>query len=260
MNLAQITPLLLTCNEADNLERTLSALHWAQQILVLDSGSTDATLDIAARHPTVRVLHRAFDDFAGQRNFGLNAITTPWALSLDADHWISPKLVEEIKRLEPGSTAAYLAPFDYHVWGRRLRCAILPARPILFAVARCRYEPDGHAERLVIDGASGRLSNPAAHDDRKPLSRWVGAQDRYARQELAKLRGAQKLGLADRVRRWPRLAPLVVFVYVLVLKGGILDGRRGWFYAYQRLLAELNLALHQMDADGQEQLAIQSDE
>ena len=83
---AEITVLIITYNEARNIERVLSKLGWAQRILVVDSGSTDGTLELLAAHANVDVVHRPFDTFADQCNFGLQQVWTPWALSLDADY------------------------------------------------------------------------------------------------------------------------------------------------------------------------------
>ncbi|MFK7955085.1 MAG: glycosyltransferase family 2 protein [Lysobacterales bacterium] len=246
MKLTDITPVLLTFNEADNLQRTLEGLKWAQQIIIVDSGSTDDTRRIAEAFPQVRWLTRAFDDFASQRNFGLDAVNTAWVLSLDADHHLSAELVSELASLDDQHCQAFFAAFKYQIWQQSVRCAILPARPVLFRNASCRYQPDGHAEHLMIDGRHGQLVHPVTHDDRKPLSRWVSAQDGYAQREAEKLRTAEVLGRADKIRRITWLAPLAVFFYVLIIRGGIFEGRRGFFYAYQRLLAEVNLALHLM--------------
>lgn len=260
MNLSDITPMLLTFNEEANLERTLDALGWAARIVLVDSGSSDLTLEIAGRNPVVDVVARPFDNFAAQRNFGLQAVATPWTLALDADHRVSPELAAELAALDPGSHHAFEAPFRYYVWGKPLRCAILPPRPVLLRTDGCSYLEDGHAERLMVSGSTGRLRHDIAHDDRKPLDRWFKAQSRYARQEADKLASGLPLAAADRVRRLPWLAPLAVFFYVLVVRGGLLDGRRGWFYAYQRLLAELQLALYQLDDQAPKQAGDKSHE
>src|SRR5437868_14025848 len=84
--LDQITPLIITHNEAPNIERTLKKLVWAKRILLIDSSSTDDTLALARRHPQVDVVEHSFSDFASQCNFGLGQIATPWVLSLDADY------------------------------------------------------------------------------------------------------------------------------------------------------------------------------
>jgi hypothetical protein len=87
------------------------------------------------------------------------------------------------------------------------------------------------------------------HDDRKPLTRWLSAQQSYARLEADYLLStpAHTLGASDRIRMmiWP--APLLVLVYTLFAKGLIMDGWYGWFYAFQRLLAETMIALELLD-------------
>ena len=88
--LDQVTALILTFNEEANISRTLAGLRWARRIVVIDSFSTDATLELLAQCPQVEVVQRAFDSFAEQCNFGLQLIRTPWCLSLDADHRITP--------------------------------------------------------------------------------------------------------------------------------------------------------------------------
>ena len=92
----KITPLILTFNEAPNIERTLAKLAWADDVVVVDSGSTDGTREILARHPNVRVFVRTFTTHAEQWNFGLvqTGIQTDWVLALDADYVLSAALVE----------------------------------------------------------------------------------------------------------------------------------------------------------------------
>ena len=101
--LSDITPLILTFNEAPNIRRTLEQLSWAQEIVVVDSFSTDETLAIATTLPRTRVVHREFDSFAGQCNFGLQCARTEWVLSLDADYVLSDEFPEHA---EHGAVAA----------------------------------------------------------------------------------------------------------------------------------------------------------
>ena len=93
-----ITPLILTFNEAPNIGRTLEQLRWARDIVVVDSFSDDATLEIVSTFPQARVFQREFDSFAGQCNFGLSEteIQTEWVLSLDADYLLTPEMIEEL--------------------------------------------------------------------------------------------------------------------------------------------------------------------
>ncbi|HEY5313919.1 MAG TPA: glycosyltransferase family 2 protein, partial [Pirellulales bacterium] len=127
MDLSQITPLVLTYNEAPNIESCLRALDWARQVVVVDSYSSDDTVERACAFANVRVVQRTFDSHSAQWNFGLRetGIRTPWVLSLDADYRPTPELLEEIRGLEPpADVSAYLVPFTYCVFGRPLRGSV----------------------------------------------------------------------------------------------------------------------------------------
>ena len=247
-----ITPLVLTFNEAPNIARTLERLSWARNIVVVDSGSTDATRDIAAAHPGVRVFERAFTTHAEQWNFGLHetGIETDWVLALDADFVLSDELIGELASLAPGEdTAGYRASFDYCIGGRPLRRAVYPPVIVLFRRGIARYAQDGHTQRVQVNGTIRPLAGRIRHDDRKSLAHWVSAQARYMRLEAEKLghEPAGSLGFADRVRRAIVVAPPAMFVYCYLLRGGILDGRAGLFYALQRATSELILSLFLVD-------------
>jgi len=244
-----ITPLILTFNEAPNIARTLERLSWATDIVVVDSGSIDATREILAGYPQVRVFERPFTTHAEQWNFGLDAtgLTTEWVLALDADFVLSQDLVAEIASLDPAAdTAGYQASFRYCIHGRALRGAAYPPVTVLFRRAGARFAQDGHTQRVRVDGRVISLAAHIAHDDRKPLSHWLAAQSRYMRLEAEKLGAAPpgSLGVLDRLRRLIVVAPLVMFVYCYVVRAGILDGKAGLFYALQRASAEAILSLY----------------
>jgi glycosyltransferase involved in cell wall biosynthesis len=245
-----VTPILITFDEAPNIARTLDKLAWARRIVVVDSGSSDGTLQILARYPQVALFTRAFDSFADQCNFGLAQVGSEWALSLDADYEMSDRLVEELLNLRAmEGVAGYRASFVYRVHGRPLRGTLYPPRIVLYRVKYARYVNEGHGHRVTISGHVRALSGVIYHDDRKPLSRWLISQQSYARLEAAYLlkAGAGVLSASDRLRRmaWP--APIVVFFYVLVVKGCLFDGWPGWFYTLQRVLAECMIALELID-------------
>src|SRR5882724_13168817 len=131
--LEKITPVILTYNEAPNIGRTLDQLQWARDIIVIDSGSTDETLAILRRYPHVRVVHRDFDSFASQCNFGLTQVRTEWVLSLDADYELSEELVRELQQLQlPQDVSGYRAAFVYRIHGRPLRGTLYPPRTVLY--------------------------------------------------------------------------------------------------------------------------------
>jgi glycosyltransferase involved in cell wall biosynthesis len=244
-----LTALILTHNEEANIGRTLDHLGWVDSILVIDSGSSDATLSILAAQPLVRVLHRPFDSFADQCNFGLEQISTPWVLSLDADYLIPPSLAAEIQRVirNPATTgvAGFAIPFRYCIAGRPLRSGMLPPRVSLYRRGAGRYRNDGHGHRIVLSGPVHRLRQPIFHDDRKPLQRWLASQRNYLAIEADKLHStpSRQLSLADRLRKHTPLSPFAALLFCLLWKGGLLEGWRGWVYAQQRMYAELLLNL-----------------
>ena len=245
-----ITPMVITYNEEANIARTLDRLIWARRILVIDSGSTDGTLDIIRSYPRTEVIHRPFDEFASQCNFGIAQVSTNWVLSLDADYELSDELVTELHCLHPdGATGGYQVRFVYRVFGRPLRGTLYPPRTVLYRKDKARYQNEGHGHRVTVAGNVVPLAGVIFHDDRKPLARWFTAQQRYAHQEAEHLMASDRntLGRADRIRLavWP--APLAVFMYALILKGCLLDGWPGWYYALQRLVAETMLALELVD-------------
>jgi glycosyltransferase involved in cell wall biosynthesis len=248
-----VTPLILTYNEEANIGRTLERLSWARRILVIDSGSTDQTLQIIQAHKQAAVLTRPFDSFAKQCNFGLDHIDTPWVLSLDADYELSAKLIAELSALSPSDDiAGYAAPFVYRVHGKNLRGTLYPPRTVLYRTKVGRYRDEGHGHRVEIAGAIAKLRHPIYHDDRKPLSVWLRSQQRYAQVEAAHLLALARTerSPADRVRLTGWLAPILAPLYALIVKGCIFDGAAGWFYALQRALAEIMLALEILDARG----------
>mgnify|MGYP000137796162 CR=1 FL=1 len=245
-----ITVMVLTHNEEANIGRTLEAVRWADRILLVDSGSTDRTLIIAATYAQVRIVQRRFDSFAAQCNFGLDNIMTPWVLSLDADYVLTDEISHEIEHLSPPEqVSGYRARFIYRVRGKALRSTVYPPRTVLYRRQRARYRNEGHAHRVMLDGEVRRLGGRIFHDDRKPLSRWLESQQRYARSEADHLLATPRsaLGPMDRIRRMGWLAPIGVLPFALILKGGLLDGRAGLLYAFQRQLAETMIAIEIMD-------------
>ena len=252
--LAKVTPLILAYNEASNIGRTLEQLRWARDIVVVDSFSDDETLEIVSGFPQARVVQRKFDTFAAQCNFGLMeaGIATEWVLSLDADYELTPELVAEINALQPETDlVGFRARFVYCIFGRRLRSGIYPPVTVLFRRSKALFKTDGHAHRVVLDGRVEDLHAPILHDDRKSLSRWLEAQSRYTKLEADKLLSsrAESLGWTDRVRRWRVVAPAAMLFYCLIIRGGVLDGWAGFYYSFQRALAELMLSLYLLDYD-----------
>ena len=247
MNLDEITPMILTFNEGQNIERCLERLSWAERVLVMDSGSTDATLAVCSRFSNVDVVERPFDSFAGQCNAGLGHITSEWVLSMDADYVI-PTAFSKITDGLSSDPAGYSFPFRYCIHGKPLRACLYPQRTVLYKRTKAKYRDDGHGHRVEIAGIVNECPTRIDHDDRKPLSRWLDSQRKYAALEAQKMsRETEVTGMPDRLRRmiWP--AAPAAFIYTLFAKRLIFDGWPGLFYALQRTYAELLLSLELLE-------------
>lgn len=243
--LDQITPVILTMNEAPNIERALASLSWARDIIVVDSGSDDETLSILARHAHVRVIHRTFDNHWNQWRFAVEetGVATDWVLRLDADYALSEALIAELRALQPASdTAAYRIGFDYAIWGRVLPGSLYPANTVLFRRGQMAIVERGHTEGWGPCGAVSPLSGKIIHDDRKPLATFIANQVRYMRHEARAVMDG-KSGLAAWLRRHPPLMPMATFFYCYFGKGLIFSGRAGLYYTLQRTVAETILAM-----------------
>ena len=249
MNLAEVTVVILTRNEEPNIQRCLDSVSWAAHVVIVDSESTDQTGPICQKSANTRVAFRQFDNHTDQWNFGLEQVTTAWVLCLDADYVCPLSLPQEIASLS-GDVDGYHARFRYLINGKPLRGTLYPPRVCLFCKAKLRYVADGHTQLLdVRDAKLSTLASVIDHDDRKPLSRWLASQSKYAVLEADKLLSTDKtqLGWKDRLRLKIVLAPLLTIGYCLFWKRLILDGRPGIFYTMQRTYAELLLSLELLD-------------
>jgi glycosyltransferase involved in cell wall biosynthesis len=236
--LSAITPVILTYNEAPNIGRTLSGLHWAKEIVVVDSGSTDGTIEMLQADPRVRLHIRKFLSHNDQWQFATNqtGIQTPWILRLDADYQISQALVQEMALLDPeGPEHAYRVRFDYAIYSKVLASALYPPKTVLLRRGSFAVLDAGHTEAWKVEGRIGNLKARIIHDDWKPMPGWIASQTNYMRRELAhKSHG----GLTHWLRSHPPLMMVAVFFYCLFAKGLIFNGRKGIMYTMQRTVAE----------------------
>lgn len=251
--LDEITPVIITFNEALNIGRTLKMLTWAREVVVVDSHSTDETLLIVATFPNTRVVLHPFTSLADQWNFAVHetGIQTEWVLRLDADYVLTDELIAELATLTPfDGVGGYRVNFGFSVHGRLLRTSIYPPDYKLFRRALLSFFQDGHTEKPRFTGGREALKGRIIHDDRKTVSRWLWSQDRYMLGELKKLTETPtaELDRIDRLRKHGVFAPILIFLYMLFWKRLILDGRAGLYYVFQRTAAETILALNLLDA------------
>jgi glycosyltransferase involved in cell wall biosynthesis len=233
-----ITPVILTYNEQENIERTLSALRWAPRIVLLDSGSTDQTEQIARSFPNVSWFHRPFDSHAAQWSYGIHQtqIDTDHVLVLDADMQPSPAFQSELQRfLSEGKFPGAWVPFEYRVLGKSLAGSIYPEQIRIFRRDKVRITQPGHTQVFEVDGPLYHFQAKIIHEDRKPLDRWLRNQIKYASLEAARIE--REPVFKDRIRL-AGLSPFVWGVYSYLRGGGPLQHRVAMAYASERLIFE----------------------
>jgi glycosyltransferase involved in cell wall biosynthesis len=260
-----VSVLLLTFNEASNLPRCLNALMWCDDIIVVDSGSTDGTVELARQHGG-RVLSRPFDDFAAQRNFGLTEGRPKhdWILHLDADEVVTEAFVKELSSLDPPSGIdAYNVPSKLILHDRWLRYAgMYPVYQVRLGHRdRLRFKQVGHGQRedLPADRV-GVFREPYLHYNfSHGLSAWLRKHVKYAEDEVrwfAKMSEAEALpsgtnGIVARRRALKALSryiplvmrPLARAFYMLIVRRAFLDGRAGLLYVGMLCTYEAIIAL-----------------
>jgi glycosyltransferase involved in cell wall biosynthesis len=249
-----ISVVVLSRNEAINIARCLESVAWSDDVLVIDSGSTDGTPQLAAKMGA-RVMHRSFDSFAGQRNFALDqgALRHEWVLHLDCDEVVSPQLRGEMESIarEGNGKPGYRVPSRLMLMGTWLKhSGMYPSYQVRFGSRdKLRFHMVGHGQRELLDPAEvGTLKGDLIHYNfSKGISDWLAKHARYARDEAAAAldgkagyRWSDLLHVRDEVERRRilkelsrtiPLRPLARFMYVYFFRLGFLDGRAGLRYA-----------------------------
>ena len=247
--------LILTLNEERNLPRCLASASPCDDIVVLDSGSTDRTAEIA-RAAGARVFTRPFDNFASQRNYAQREIVFrhPWVFHLDADEQLTPELTAECRAAARRTDLDGFMVAPQMLWtGRWIpHCTDYPAFQARFVRApHFHFIEVGHGQREAPHMRMERLQTNYLHDlSSGGETEWLEKHRRYARAEAqAHLASAGTLRWSDLLSRTPLLRrralkrlsyafpfrPALRFIYQSVLRGGFLDGRPG--FRYCRLLA-----------------------
>lgn len=259
--------LILTKNEAADLPGCLASVAWSDDVHILDSESTDNTREIAEAHGAI-VTVRRFDGYATQRNAGLALpFKHPWVLVLDADERPTPELSAEIQRVTaepPTNVAAFQLRRKDFLWGQWLKHAqMTPFYLRLFRVGQVQYTREVNEVAEVI--GSGEIRDLAAPLDHFPfskgLSHWVAKHNVYSTREaqlLASGAASAKASLRDALfakefsdRRVAQKAifyrmpfrPGIKWLYMMFVRGAVLDGSAGFTYATLQAIYEYMISL-----------------
>ena len=252
----RLTVIVLTLNEVPNLPYCLQSIaDWATDVFVLDSGSTDETVNLAEAMGAT-IFHRTFDNYAAQRNYAVAQlpIQTDWVLFLDADEALSEPLKVEIENTinQPTASCGYFLRLQFVFMGRWIRhggyneCTKL----VLFQKSKLVDIERDMDELVVLSGPSGTLTQPIIHYDRKPIQFWYEKHARYTQFQVVDLLKADSEKVLKWVdtstkrdrKRWVKeqvwgrlpilLRPFLYFFYRYIVQLGFLDGKAGFIYHF----------------------------
>lgn len=229
----KISALLISYNEAQWIKDYIQQLDFVDEIIIVDSYSTDDIQNIALQYPKVKFFKREFDNFANQRNFALSLAQNDWILFLDADEFIHPALEEEIKHkiYNEDAIVAFKIKRKFYFLGQKINFSGLHLDEAyrLFNKQFCHYNEKKYVhEQLIVNGKSAVLKGVLNHYSVTNLSVYKTKLDYYSRLKAAQLHEEK---LQPNFFHF-LLKPFFRFFTQYILKLGILDGKAGLQLAY----------------------------
>jgi len=228
-----LSVIVIAKDEEASIARTLESVAFADEVVVVDSGSTDRTVAIARELGAKVTMTADWPGFGPQKNRALDLAHGDWVLSLDADEWLTAESAEEIRRVVSANDAevvAYRMPRRSSFCGRFLRhSGWWPDYVLrLFRRGRARFSDDVVHERVIADGKIGTLSLPIMHETFVDLEDLVDKMNRYSTHGAQQLqREGKSSSLVEAIAR-----ALWAFFRTYVLRAGFLDGREGFMLAW----------------------------
>ena len=259
--------LIITYNEEANIGECLDSLSFLDQVFVVDSFSTDRTVEICREYQWagVKVFQHAFENHSAQRNWALDNLpwSNDWVFVLDADEAVTPELRAEIRGLlaSKPDCDGYLVKFRFVFLGKWLRHASTYPVWILRLFRRrkgcyCRSVN----EYVELRGKIGRFQNDLIHHNRSGLAAWIAKHNDYSTREAVEYQKVLDGGFNERIsedgsdsgylrrQRLKRLfirlpfRPLLRFLYMYVWKRGFLDGKPGFIYCVLKAIQEFHIS------------------
>jgi glycosyltransferase involved in cell wall biosynthesis len=237
--MSSLSAIIITKNEEKRIEKCLQHLSWVDEIVVVDSYSSDKTFTLSKSY-TDHVYERVFDNFQNQRNFAIDHATKEWILSVDADEWFDEDLCREIKEAlaNPGHFDGFLIPMESYLfnesvrftWGRNLMLR-------LFRREKGRFNSPIH-EKVTVNGPVGRLKRPFHHYNSDNIKQFIQKNNLYTTLEARKKHDAgERFSLIKAV-----FSPIRIFLFRYIRLKGYKDGSLG--LVLSALLAVFNFFVH----------------
>lgn len=229
----KLSVLIITLNEEHHIKSLLEDIDFADEIIVVDSFSTDKTVSIVESFNNVKLIQNAFIDYTSQRNFALDQARNSWVLFIDADERLTPELKSEIVT-EINSQNAASAYFIYRIFmfkNNRLNFSGWQTDKIfrLFDKSKCRYDAERTVhEKLIVNGSISTLKHKIIHFSYSSYEDYKSKMYNYgilkANEKFAK--GIKPYLLMQLFH------PLYTFLYQLIIRFGFLDGQKGFTICY----------------------------
>ena len=233
-----LTALIITYNEEGNMASVLENLNFANEILVVDSFSTDRTIEIASTFKNVKVIQHPFKNYAEQRNYAISLASNPWLLFIDADERLTPALMKEIAQIlqQNDSHSAYYFYRTFMFKNTKLHFSGWQTDKIfrLFKKEKAQYTLQKIVhEKLVVNGTTGKLKNKLIHFSYKDYSSYKQKMVYYG-----KLKAIEEFNKGTKPSFFHfYIRPLYQFVYQYIIRLGILDGKNGITICYLNALS-----------------------
>jgi len=225
MDRKQLSVTIITLNEERRIEKCIKSASFADEIIVVDSGSRDRTVEIAEQ-AGARVIHQEWLGYGRQKQFAVEQAINDWVLCLDADEWLSPELSKSIQSvLEHPEFSAYQFPRRNRFMGRWLRHGEgYPDWSLrLFDRNHAHWSEDEVHEKVVPDGDVEKISGDLMHESEETMQQYLEKQDCYTTLQAQRLKADGKRGSAIKMA----LSPLFRFIKFYFIRLGILDGFPG---------------------------------
>jgi len=224
----KISAIIITKDEEADLRQCLESIKYVDDIVVVDSGSTDNTLGIAKDY-TSSLFVREFDDFSAQKNFAISKCKNNWVLSLDADEVVSPALGQRLKDFVPGEEAGYNLKRETYIFGKLMKHGghdnDTPLR--LFDKRKGAFVQTIH-EFVKMEGKTSLLSEPIIHYSTKNINEYMDKLNLYTDSEARFLKEEKAVFFYTKMI----FLPVVRFIQRYILQKGFMDGEEGFiFYA-----------------------------
>ncbi|MCW5575112.1 MAG: glycosyltransferase family 2 protein [Burkholderiales bacterium] len=226
-----ISIIIITKNAGTTIRRCLESVAWADEVVVVDSGSSDDTLDICRELGAKVSVTTDWPGFGPQKNRALDTASGDWLFNIDADEWVTPELGEEMRRAIAAANppAAFALPRRSSFCGRYMKhSGWWPDYVLrLFRRDAARFSDDQAHERLIVDGETRKLKQPLMHEAISDLDQMIGKMNLYS---TASARGLHARGRSASLGK-ALLHGGWAFFRTYVLRLGFLDGREGLMLA-----------------------------